>query len=271
MTPPGTTNDGWLIELATEVTDDGRATDDGRVRRAARSVWKLLGLLGLLIRAAMSAPGKGSPAATRAAWLQRWSQRLLALLEVRIRVDGVPASRGLLVANHLGYLDVLVLAAVQPAIFVAKEEVGRWPVVGRLTHGAGSLSLDRSRRGDVARVNTGLATALAGGSLVVIFPEGTSSDGRSVLPFWSSLLQPAIEQGAPVIPAALSYALPGGSVADEVCYWRDMTFAAHVLNLLGRRGVRVRVSYGCAEAPGNNRKELARTLRNRVVALRRPA
>ena len=110
--------------------------------------------------------------------------------------------------------------------------------------------------------------AIAGGSVVVLFPEGTSSDGSTVLPFKSALLESATQLRAPIAAASIDYALDDGSVADEVCYWRDMTFVPHLWNLLFKREIRANYSFSSARIRSADRKEIARELRAEIVALR---
>jgi 1-acyl-sn-glycerol-3-phosphate acyltransferase len=103
---------------------------------------------------------------------------------------------------------------------------------------------------------------------VVLFAEGTSSDGSTVLPFRSPLLQAATISQAAITPAAISYDLQGGSVADEICYWRDMVFACHFWNLLGKQSLKATLRFGTPRAFTQGRKEHARTLRLAVLQLR---
>jgi 1-acyl-sn-glycerol-3-phosphate acyltransferase len=242
--------------------------------RAARGILGFSGVilgssvhfLGLSLRA-----GGHPPARDRARWLAFWSRMTLRALRVRVRTEGMPPRRGLLVSNHLSYLDIVVLGSLEPMRFVAKADVRRWPVMGRLAIMGGTLFIDRTRRADVSRVNSELAQALGADVPVVLFPEGTSSDGRGVLPFRSSLLAPAAEAGAPVTPCHLSYELDDGSVADEVCYWRDMTFLPHFLNLTRKTTVRARVRFGAPVNTVPDRKALARALHAAVETLSRTA
>jgi 1-acyl-sn-glycerol-3-phosphate acyltransferase len=145
-------------------------------------------------------------AARRRALVQRWSARLLRMLHVDTRVHGSLAADGgnvLIVANHISWLDIFVLNAVCPVRFVAKAELARWPLVGRLVRGSGTLFIERARRRDTHRVNQTVTDALAGGDVVALFPEGTTSDGASVLPFKSSLLQSIVDASGHVQPLAL--------------------------------------------------------------------
>ena len=132
----------------------------------------------------------------RQALVQRWSRRLLHLLRVEARLHGAIDVHGgnvLLVANHISWLDIFVLNAHRPARFVAKSELAGWPLAGRLIRGAGTIFVDRERRHDTRRVNHHAAQALAAGDVVAVFPEGTTTDGATLLKFHASLLQPIVE------------------------------------------------------------------------------
>ncbi|WP_232767190.1 lysophospholipid acyltransferase family protein [Geminisphaera colitermitum] len=215
--------------------------------------------------------------AERARWMQAVCRDLLRVMGVRVTPGssglkpGASAEAGLMVCNHLGYLDILVLAADRPVIFVAKSEVRGWPVLGWLAGMAGTLFVDRARRGDVARVAEEMTEALAGGVSVAVFLEGTSSDGSRVLSFKTSLLEPAIRRRWLVLPMSLDYTVPAGrSAAGEVCWWGDMRLAPHLLNLVTIPWIRARVARGEAVAAAGDmdRKTLARLLHERVEALR---
>lgn len=208
--------------------------------------------------------------AGRARWLQQTSQRALAALGVKRLAAARPPAPALIASNHLGYLDILVLAAVTPVVFVAKREVGGWPAFGWFARMAGTRFIDREKRRDVARVAAELDAPLAAGVGVVLFLEGTSTAGGTVLPFRSSLLQPAIEYGWTVTPVALGYDVPAGhSAADEVCWWGDMKLGPHLWNLCTLPEIAVRVAWGEPVVGATDRKELADALHARVIALAR--
>ncbi len=211
--------------------------------------------------------GKSSSLLARARWLQRWSQRVLVDLDIRVKRHGVPPAAGVLACNHLSYLDIIVLAAGQPMIFVAKSEVRHWPVLGRLACWAGTLFVRRDRRSDVAKFSTAFAAVVDEGVVLGLFPEGTSSNGRQVLPFHSSLFEPAVTARWPVSAARIGYTLADGSVENDVCYWSDMTFFPHFLRLLIRKGIQATVAYGPVLPSGLDRKEMARQLHRQVEDL----
>lgn len=206
------------------------------------------------------------PLAERAAWLHRWCKTCLRRLGVECDCNGVPPRNTLLVANHLSYLDVLVFSAITPCIFVAKKEVVGWPVFGSMARLSGTIFVDRRRRADVHRVAEQMAEAARAGVTVVVFPEGGSSNGRDVLPFYSSLLEPAVELQLPVTPAHISYTLRDGNPETDICYWGDMTLAPHLARLLSRHGVRPRIRFGQPRVY-SDRKQAATETREQVLRL----
>jgi 1-acyl-sn-glycerol-3-phosphate acyltransferase len=225
--------------------------------RTARAAGRLLLLTGLIL-GSLPSGFLSRTAARRAAWMQRLSGRILGIFGASVRVSGQPPASGLLIGNHLGYLDVLAVGSIRPAVFVAKSDVARWPVIGLLCRLAGTVFVRRDRRIAVGGTVDEIQAALAAGIPVVIFPEGTSTDGSTVLPFKSSLLAPVEHTASTAF--AISYVLPGGSVADELCYWRDMTFGPHFWHLLGLREYTAHVRYGKTHPPQPDRKLAAAAL-----------
>lgn len=205
----------------------------------------------------------------RADWLHRLCFKVAKITGVRVELIGARPASGLVVSNHLSYLDIILLSAVARTAFVSKSEVAAWPFFGRCARYGGTVFVERERRSAVADVAAQMSTVLAEGVPLVLFPEGTSSGGESVLPFKPSLFAPVAELGSLVTACAIDYTLPGGSVPDEVAYWRDHDFAPHLLNLLSKTGLSIRVAFGPPRARSGDRKEIARELHSEVVALRR--
>jgi 1-acyl-sn-glycerol-3-phosphate acyltransferase len=164
-------------------------------------------------------------------------------------------------------LDVLVLAALTPAVFVAKREVKHWLVFGWFARIAGTIFVDRARRNQTRRTAAEIESTLDSGRLVVLFPEGTSSDGRTVLPFKSSLLEPATKMSWPLSAGVLRYKIEQGDVSEEICYWKDMSFFPHLLNLLTKDHVVARVCLLKVESGTTCRKVLARQLQSEISEL----
>lgn len=203
----------------------------------------------------------------RAAWLHRWCVRGLRALEVSVQYEGSLPASGLLVSNHLSYLDILVFSSILPCVFVSKSEVRNWPVFGWLARLAGTVFIDRGRRGDTVRVNAELAEAFSERDVVVLFPEGTSSDGSRVLRFHSSLFQPAIDAGQPITAAHIAYTMRHGDPATEICYWGDMTLAPHFFKFLSHGGASARVHFSTSAKTFTERKAAASATWQEVVAL----
>ena len=180
------------------------------------------------------------------------------------------AGRGLALRRSLA--DPQALAELLPRSLRWSGPVGRAVSAWGIRRVLRKYGLDRASdeelraRADAALVE--MRRALADGALVVLFPEGTTSDGRVVLPFKPALLEPAAGQGHPVTALRLDYALPDGVAAEEVCYWGDMTLVPHLWNLLGKNGLEARVRFGRADTgPGVDRRELARRLQATVSRL----
>jgi 1-acyl-sn-glycerol-3-phosphate acyltransferase len=204
----------------------------------------------------------------RAQWLQRHSRRGLKVFDIRMSVAGPVPAAGLLISNHVSYLDILVISSITPALFVAKREIKFWPVLGWLAQMAGTVFIDRQRRTHVAEVNSQIQASLNTGALVVLFPEGTSSDGRTILPFKSALFEPAASGTHSVTLSCVQYALDDGDAASEICYWGDHTFFPHLVNLLGHRGFRVAVRFAPFNPSTSDRKELARLSHAEILKLK---
>jgi 1-acyl-sn-glycerol-3-phosphate acyltransferase len=205
---------------------------------------------------------------TRARWLQASCRRVLRIFNTDIHATGPIPNRGLLVSNHLSYLDILVLSALTPSIFVAKSEVRRWPIFGWFARLGGTLFTDRARRTQVGALAKELRSSLEQGTLVVLFPEGTSSDGQTVLPFKSALLEPARDCSYCLSASLIEYHLEDGDVGEEVCYWKDMTFVPHLLNLLSKRRIQAFVRFSELRDRTDDRKALARRLHSEVSKLK---
>jgi 1-acyl-sn-glycerol-3-phosphate acyltransferase len=205
----------------------------------------------------------------QARWAHRHAQHIARRLHLKVKLIGRWHATPLIAANHLGYLDIVTLAAVAPVRFVAKAEVRDWPVFGRLAQCAGTIFLARADRRRLVEINAVLRGAVADGGGIVIFPEATSTDGRQVLPFRSSLLAVAAAEPHPVLPVGLRYAVDDGDAAQEVCWWGDMTLVPHLWRLLGLREIRATV---CVGRPiwHWDRKELAVQLHQAVTDLARP-
>ena len=240
--------------------------------RSAGRLAMFLAVAGLALLHAgwLSLTERHAPSHTRRArWLRRWCRTVLPFIGVEVEQHGRAPDGGMLVCNHVSYLDMPALATATEMIFLSKAEVRRWPLLGAIARAGGTLFVNRERRADVADLGPQFASVICEGVVLTMFPEGTSTGGDRVLPFHSSLLAPAAEHGWPVTPASISYEVADGVVEQDVAYWRDMTFVPHFLKLLGKARVRAVVQFG---EPQRNpdRKALARGLHRAVIALNRP-
>jgi 1-acyl-sn-glycerol-3-phosphate acyltransferase len=239
-----------------------------RLRGAAR----LAAMGGVLLVAAFDYACIGArrrELAVKAEWLSRTCRRLLRALGIRVVSRGMPARGAVIVSNHLSYIDIVVLSSLTPVIFVAKREVRGWPLFGWFAEKAGTRFIDREKRGDVTRIGGELGPVMEAGPSVVLFLEGTTSDGREVLPFRASLLAPAVGAGWKLAPAGITYAVPAGRSAEtEVCWWGDMTLPPHLGNLATLSWVEARVAWGENVQAAGDRKVLAGALRDEVARLR---
>lgn len=230
--------------------------------------WECLVIITNYFLTAARAP-KETQRLERAAWLHRSSRRHLKIFGYSAAVTGEIPRHGILISNHLSYLDILAISAVTPAVFVSKAEVRSWPLFGWFATIAGTVFVNREKRTHVGQVNEEIEAALAAGALVVIFPEGTSTNGEDILPFRTSLLEPAARGRHEISVGWLHYELNDGDAANEVCYWGDHSFFPHLLNLLGKKSIRATLRFKQFHRTSDDRKELAKQLRDAVVELKK--
>ena len=208
-------------------------------------------------------------AAGRHAAIGRWSAGVLEALGVGLRLEGEAAPPGtLLAANHVSWLDIVAIHAVVPeARFVSKAAVRDWPLVGRLADAAGTLFLARDRKRDALRLVGLIGDALAAGQSVAVFPEGTTADGRTLLPFHANLLQAAIATGAPVQPVALRFADAFDRPSRAVEFVGATTLLQSVWRVVGAEALVVHVALlPPLASAGADRRELADAVRAAIAA-----
>ena len=199
---------------------------------------------------------------TRHHIVKRWSRKLLEILHVGLETHGYyyPAAvRGsLLVANHISWLDAVAMNAVLPAHFIAKSEVGDWPLLGWIFHGIHTLFIKRDLKMDTLRVNHQVAQMLTRGERVALFPQGTTTDGRQLGHFHSSLLQGAIESAAAICPVAIRYHDGVGNANFDAAFVGEMTFMQSLWQILRSPPLHITLMYLPAlSSAGKNRRMLA--------------
>jgi 1-acyl-sn-glycerol-3-phosphate acyltransferase len=210
----------------------------------------------------------GLSPAQRHAHIAAWARRVLQLLRVELQHQGeLQAGPQLLVANHVSWLDIVVVHALCPqARFVSKAVVRDWPLIGRLVTGAGTLMVDRQRQRDTSRALETMVQALKQGDTVALFPEGTTSDGAKVLAFRASLLQSAVIAQLPVQPVALRYSEAGQSLSPSVPYIGTTSFVESLWRIcVARQLVATVWMLHAATPPHGDRRTLAAELRLRIA------
>lgn len=210
----------------------------------------------------------------------RYYRALCRVLRVRIEVVGAPSlgRPTLIVSNHVSWLDILVLSAIRPVAFIAKKEVASWPIVGVTARLTNTIFVDRTRRQQTAEVNAEIARKLGHGDPVVLFAEGTSSDGNRVLEFRSALLG-AVAQVDPahqvlLQPVSVGYTriqgMPMGRQHRPVVAWYgDLDFTPHFKAFIAHGAVDVTVTFG-TPVPfdgATDRKAMTRSLETSVRRL----
>jgi 1-acyl-sn-glycerol-3-phosphate acyltransferase len=257
------------VEFVTSATDAERSSLTTRVLRVmGRGILAFRCVCGCLTDFMFHAICGRLKPRSRAAILQKWSTRLLSSIGVQVHLDGEIPERGLIISNHLSYLDILVFSAVSACVFVSKREVKSWPGIGWISSLAGTIYIDRTRPTNTQSAQNEMQSPLLSGVRLVLFPEGTSSDGSSVMHFHSSLFQPAVELKMPITAAAIEYSVRHGNAALEACYWGTMRMAPHLLSLLTKESVQASLRFSREQLTFKNRKEAARIMQSRVEHLR---
>jgi 1-acyl-sn-glycerol-3-phosphate acyltransferase len=215
----------------------------------------------------------GSVPRWRARVFHLWARVITRALGMKVTIEGgPPPSPFLLVANHLSYVDIVLLVSTVPCTFVARADLREWPLFGPMVPAGGTLFLNRDLKRDIPRVIEQLKVPYEAGVGVVIFPEGTSSGGETVPPFRSSLLEPAAKGLFPVYHASIRYETPEGqpSARESVCWWGNMEFLPHLIGLFSLPRFTAHLVFGSEPVINGDRKQLATELHEAVESRFRP-
>lgn len=228
--------------------------------RLYRATWLLIHLFAGVFEVAVLFPLYGKPGRSRA--VGRWSARLLAIVNVRASVRGEPPAdldrATVLVANHVSWLDIQLIHSVWQVRFIAKSEVRRWPLIGWLSAKTGTLFIERGKHRHAAHINRSIHAAFAQGHAIGVFPEGTTTNGRELARFHASLLQPAVDERAILVPVALRYLDETGDISMSASYVGDMTLMESMRRILAERTIRAELVFLPAiDTTGKTRRELA--------------
>jgi 1-acyl-sn-glycerol-3-phosphate acyltransferase len=239
--------------------------------RALTGLWRLLRVVVHVLHgvAIVARRFRSLDARQRQQRIGWWSRGLLHAMGVGLVIEGqFRGGASLVVANHVSWLDIAAVHASCPrARFVSKSDVRRWPLLGWLIAAVGTLFIERERKRDALRVVHQMASALQSGDVVAVFPEGTTGDGRSLLPFHANLLQAAIATEVPVQPVALRYNEPGLDWSPAVSWMGATTLLHSAWAIACARGVQVRVTVLPARTTAHaDRRVLAQCLHDDIAA-----
>ncbi|MGL6109328.1 MAG: lysophospholipid acyltransferase family protein [Rubrivivax sp.] len=239
--------------------------------RSLRAVWRLLRMLLHLLHgmAVMAIRFPRLGAAGRQECIRWWSAKLVRLVGLELRASGTPRpGAAMLLANHVSWLDIAAIHALVPqARFVAKADVLAWPLLGWLISNAGSLFIERERKRDALRVLHQVAESLQAGDTVAVFPEGTTGDGATLLPFHANLLQAAITTGTPVQGVALRYSDAAHRFSPAAQFLGDTSLLQSVWRMLSAQGLQVHVHLLTPQGTRHaDRRALAAYLRAQIQA-----
>src|SRR5258708_4570055 len=234
-----------------------------------RAVRVALHLLAGCFEVAVFFPIYGKSRRSRA--VSRWSGQLLAILNVQPSLRGAPpmiADRAaVLVANHVSWLDIQLIHSVWPVRFIAKSEVRRWPVIGWLSAHTGTLFIERGKTRHAARINQSIHAAFQQGDAIGVFPEGSTTDGRELIRFHASLLQPAVDERALVYPVALRYREESDNVNVNASYVGETTLMESMRMIFAESAIRAELIFLPAiDATGKTRRELAAQTQTAIAA-----
>lgn len=209
----------------------------------------------------------------RQAAFAAWTRSFALISGMRLEVNGErPKPPFFLVSNHLGYVDIAAIRLAVPGVFVAKGEIKSWFLAGKIVSDMGMIFIDRGNRRDIPRAGGEILERIEQGEGVIVFPEGTSTKGESVLPFNSSFLEFAAKSGLPVSYSAVTYHTPTGfpAASNYVCWWEDISFLSHMWRLFSLPGFTARVTFGKSPIASPDRKTLASDLHDRVESIFTP-
>jgi len=203
----------------------------------------------------------------RRRYIQRWSVKLLAICGIEVRVTGANAlaSRALIVANHHSWIDIYLINSLSPCRFIAKAEIGNWPVIGWLGRKSGTIFIERGRQRDLKRILKNLAVPLHSGERFAFFPEGTTSMQGNLLPFHPNLFEAAIGAGIAIQPFAIRYLDTSGSHHAAIDFSGETTFLQSVFSVLRTTEIKAElIVLPPLKTVGMHRRDLARMSRETV-------
>lgn len=192
-----------------------------------------------------------------------WAKGFVEIAGINVRIIGDPPKQPFfLVSNHLSYVDIPLLRAVAEGVFIAKSDIREWFLAGKMIGDFGNIFVNRNNRRDIPRAGNDILQALNRNEGIIVFPEGTSTNGEAVLPFKSSFLEFAANHDFPVHYVSITYQTPFDepSASETVCWWDDSSFIPHLWRFFQLREVTAILNFGEKPIVNSNRKELAKQL-----------
>ncbi|WP_406209088.1 1-acyl-sn-glycerol-3-phosphate acyltransferase [Kitasatospora sp. NBC_01560] len=252
-------------------------TDRAPVVAPPRRVLRLAACLVVLVTGlALILPVRALPAGVRDRLVRRWARTLLGSLGVSLRLGAPPVAQGgvLVVANHVSWLDIPLIAAGRPGRSLAKTEVGRWPVLGTLVAWGGTVFLDRDRLRTLPGTVAAVAEVLRAGRPMVVFPEGSTWCGRESGRFRPAFFEAAVRTGAPVQPVTIRYRLADGLPTSAPAFVGEDGLLSSLARVVAVRGLVAEVTFlppvaapaGAGSERWRARRELARAAQAAVEA-----
>ena len=192
--------------------------------------------------------------------IQFWCKRLLSIFEIELKLEGFESylfndKKYLIVSNHISWLDIIVIQSIKPSIFVAKSDVASWPLFGWVAQMTGTIFIKRDKVSDIKKALKKMKRRLMKRS-VCIFPEGTSTNGRYILPFKSNLFQSSIDTNKAILPICLRY-LELEAYSDKVAFIDDMSLVDSIMKIKNEKNIKAIIHVLHPIRPRGNRKELA--------------
>ena len=206
----------------------------------------------------------------RKRYVRKWSKKLLDICRVSVRINNPEhlSPKALVVANHISWLDIFLIYTFVDGHFIAKADMARWPMIGRLARNVGTLFLERNSARHLKTILERLVTDLKEEERYIFFPEGTTSKQGQMLPFHPNLFEGAIHSGLPIQPFALRYINRQGQFEDAVDSHGDITFGESVISIIGKDYIQAELTIlPLISSEGLQRKELSIQTQEAIISV----
>jgi len=188
--------------------------------------------------------------------IQQWMQKICRIIGLNIKITGelLQPSASLIVANHVSWLDIVALSSTVKSSFISKSELKKWPIIGSLAGGSGTIFIDRTSRRELGVAIDSISKVIKKGKSVILFPEGTTTNGSTVNRFKSSLFQSAIKSNCTIQPITIRY-IRNNQTDTIAPYIDDNNFFIHLLRILRQANTTVRLHINKEIIPNNDNRQ----------------